>query len=285
MLLTGQAVCHYAGRSLLGERMGFFRQVYGFISEIIDRRFMIYELSKRDFTSKYIASVVGIWWAILEPLSYVVILWFIFEKGFKGGITITYLVTGIIPFNFFRNALMEGAGSIHSYAFLVRKVDFRLSLLAVVKLSSNLTLFMLMFPIIVFILAVNGIYPSLHWLQLLYYIPMTCILALGLIWLTSAIEPFFPDIKNIINIIMQFLFFVTPLFWKASVLPAEIRSALRLNPLCYLIEGYRQSFLSTGWFWDSPSDTLYFIVFTAFVGLAGIWVFRKMKPHFADVVG
>ena len=93
------------------------------------------------------------------------------------------------------------------------------------------------------------------------------------------------NIKNIIGIIMQFLFFVTPLFWKASALPPEIQTALRLNPLCYLIDGYRKSFLSTGWFWDSPPDMLYFLAFTVAAGLAGIWVFRKMKPHFADVVG
>ena len=272
-------------RNVKGDDMRFFRQIFGFIAEIVERRFMIYELAKRDFTSKYIVSVVGIWWAILEPLSYVVILWFIFEKGFKGGIPITYLVTGIIPFNFFRNTLMEGTSSIHSYSFLVKKVDFRLSLLAVVKLASNFALFAMMLPIIAVILVVNGVYPSLYWLQLFYYIPLTCVLVVGFIWLTSAIEPFFPDIKNIIGIIMQFLFFVTPLFWKVTALPPEMQSVIRINPLCYLIDGYRQSFLSTGWFWKSPAEALCFLGFTAVVGLAGIWVFKKMKPHFADVVG
>jgi ABC-type polysaccharide/polyol phosphate export permease len=256
-----------------------------FIKDLIEKRFLIAELTKRDFKAKYASSVLGIIWAFLEPLCFVFILWFIFTFGMKGGAKIEYLVTGLIPFSFFRSAVMEGVGSISAYSFLVKKVDFRMSILAVAKLLSNVLLFFLLTIIIIVILLLRGVYPSFYWLQYFYYLISVSLFVLGIVWFTSAIEPFWPDIKNIISILLQFLFYLTPVFWKSESVPERMLFVLKLNPLYYIINGFRESFFSSGWFWDKPLDAIYFWSVTSICLISGILLFRKMRPHFADVIG
>lgn len=258
--------------------------LFPFIKEIISKKFLIIELTKRDFYSKYINSLFGMAWAFLEPMFFVLILWLVFGFGLKSGIDISYLVTGIIPFNIFRTTLIEGTGSIRSYSFLVKKVDFKLSILAIIKLLSGLMLFALLYIIIFTVLTIKGIYPSLYWLQLFYYTGAMCFFLLGLIWLTSAIELFIPDIKNVIGIVMQFLFYLTPIFWKTDNLPPTFRYIAKFNPMFYLINGFRETFIYHKWFWESPYELLYFSGVSLFFLFTGIYVFKKLRPHFADVI-
>lgn len=261
------------------------KEIYYFIKDLFDKRFLIYELTKRDFKSQYAASVLGIAWAFLEPLCFILILWLIFSVGMKGKVGIEYLATGFIPFNFFRKGVMEGAASIRMYSFLVKKVDFRLSILAVVKLFSNLCIFTLLTVIILAILLLRNVSPSIYWLQYFYYIICLSFLLIGITWFLSAIEPFWPDIKNITGIVLQFLFYLTPIFWRPEIIPKKMLYILKFNPLYYIVNGFRESLLFEQWFWSNLWYSLYFWGVSLTVVITGILLFKKMKPHFADVVG
>ncbi len=103
-------------------------------------------------------------------------------------------------------------------------------------------------------------------------------------WLTSSIYLFFPDIKNIISIITRILFFLTPIFWNMNGLPPNTQFILKLNPVYYIVNGYRDSFLYNKGFWEHPLLTLYFWVVCFICLIVGVAVFKKLRPHFADVV-
>lgn len=267
----------------------FFKDVFSFIMHIIERRYLIYELTKRDFIQQYIQNVFGLVWAILDPLSFMLILWFVFGVGLRGGRNmsvpfITYLVTGIAGFTFFRATLTQGAGVVKAYSFLVKKVDFKLSILPLVKIFSNIVLHFIILFIVILILSLNKIYPSFFLFQVIYYMfALSCFL-LGIIWFSAAIRIFFPDISNIITIITQFLFYFTPIFWEVSSIPEKYRMILKINPMFYIINGYRDCFLFHNFFWTYPYQTLYFWGITVSVLFVGIIVFKKLQPHFADVV-
>jgi len=114
------------------------------------------------------------------------------------------------------------------------------------------------------------------------------ILSLGLSYITSAVLVFFKDIREVVNIFLQVGIWGTPIMWNiyspAMHIPGPIMTIIKLNPMFYIVEGYRDSLIGRVGFWEKPALTLYFWVFTLAVLALGIFVFRKLKDHFADVL-
>ena len=97
---------------------------------------------------------------------------------------------------------------------------------------------------------------------------------------------FFKDLGQIVNIILQVGIWVTPIMWNidsAQFSPTVIK-ILKFNPMFYIVQGYRDSFINQKWFWEYPTMTLYYWIFAMVVLLLGIRVFRKLRTHFADVL-
>lgn len=131
---------------------------------------------------------------------------------------------------------------------------------------------------------INGIYPSAMSLQLIYYLFCMCAFLTGLTWLTASIQPFLPDIMQLITIVLQLIMWTLPILWSPNQFDSGLVSILKLNPLYYVVQGYRESFLSEAWFWEHGTYTLYFWVFTLVMFVIGSAVFRRLKPHFSDVL-
>jgi ABC-type polysaccharide/polyol phosphate export permease len=112
--------------------------------------------------------------------------------------------------------------------------------------------------------------------------PVSILLGLG--WLTSSTNLFVSDVANIVAILIQFGFWLTPIFWNISMIPQQYHWIIKLNPVCYLIQGYRDSLVAHVPFWDHLLQGAYFWVLTAVLLLSGIAVFGKLRPHFAEVV-
>jgi len=266
---------------LIKEALNFFRHIY-------QNKYLLYELTKRDFRQKYAANIMGLAWAILDPLAMMLIFWLIFGLGFRGGRKmdvpfVTYLISGLSAYMYFQGTLSQATGSIKSYSFLLKKVNFRVSILPLVKILSELFLHLIVIMIAVVIILFNGILPTVYWIQIFYYIFCTSVLLLGLSWFTSSVNLFFPDISNIVNIVLRFFFYLTPVFWDPSIFPKKYLMILALNPMYYIVLGYRDSLLYGRPFWHQWQMTLYFWCFTLIALIVGIVVFSRLKPHFADV--
>lgn len=265
------------------------RETINFVKHIFQNKYLLFELSRRDFKQKYVTNIMGITWAIIDPLIMMLIFWLIFGLGFRGGQHttvpyITYLIPALIAYLFFQNTLSQATNSIKAYSFLLKKVNVRISILPIVKILSELTLHIIVIILAIIIIMLNGIYPSLYWLQIFYYILASCILLLGLSWFTSSVNLFFPDISNIISIILRFFFYLTPIFWNPSMLPEKYVFILKLNPLYYIVNGYRDSLLFKRPFWAEWQLMIYFWALTFIIIIVGIIVFSRLRPHFADVV-
>lgn len=260
-----------------------------FIGHLYENRILMYELIKRDFKQRYSDKLLGLVWSVLDPLAMMVIFWLIFGVGFRGGRDmevpfVTYLITGLVAYTFFQSGLSQATDSIKSYSFLLKKVNFRVSVLPLVKILTEFMLHLIVVAVMVIILLFNGIEPNIYWFQFIYYAFATLLLLLGLSWLSSSISLFVPDINNIIAILLRFFFYLTPIFWEIKMLPQKIHWILKLNPMYYIATGYRDSFLLQRPFWQEPVLSFYFWGLTVLFLLLGILVFKKLKPHFADVV-
>ncbi len=270
--------------------MKYFRDFYIFLAHIIENKILLSKLIKNDFKKQYMGSYLGITWAFVQPLMMVLVLWFVFEVGFRsapvtdGVPFILWLMTGIFPWYFFTNALNSGSNAIRSNAFLVKKVAFRISILPIVSITSALIIHLIFIIILIIVFLFNGYMPEIYWIQLPYYVLCMYILLLGLVWLTSAINVFVKDIGNIVAIILQVGFWATPIFWSTTMIPEKYKFIITLNPMAYIVNGYRDTFIEHVWFWERIDTSLYFAVMTLFFLVVGALVFKKLRPHFGDVL-
>jgi lipopolysaccharide transport system permease protein len=266
----------------------FFIEGIDFFKQIYLNRFVIAELTKRDFRTKYISNLFGLSWAILEPLAMMFILWFMFtyvRTGKKTDIPFPlFLLSGLIVYDLFNKALNSATRGISSYGFLINKVNFRSAVIPLVKISSEVMLHLIILVIAGVIIVLNGMPVTIYWLQVFYYLLATIFLLTGITWFTSSVSLFFPDINYIITIVMRVLFFFTPIFWEPKSIPKNFQVYFQLNPLYYLVNGYRDSFLYGVPFWHHLNETLYFWFVAFVILLIGVIVFKRLRPYFAEMV-
>ena len=194
---------------------------------------------------------------------------------------------GIIPWFFISEAISNGTNSVITYDYLVKKVVFKVSALPVIKITSSFIVHIALVLIMIIIFIIHGYYPTIYWLQIPYFIFATYILVLGISWLTSSLNVFTKDINQIVAVILQLGFWLTPIIWEYSMVANYklIAIIFKLNPAFYIVEGYRNSLIYEQFFWDVHWVwTMYFWCFTLLMLAIGGIVFKKLRPHFADVL-
>ena len=164
---------------------------------------------------------------------------------------------------------------------------FQIDILPVVKMISALFthLFFVVFAILIF--ACMGYYPNPYMLQVIYYSFCMILFTTGLVYATSAVTVFFRDMKEVVAIVLQIGMWVTPIMWNFESMvqiPGWAVTILKLNPMYYIVSGYRDALINQIGFWEYPGLTLYFWVVTAALLLLGTAVFKRLRPHFADVL-
>lgn len=269
--------------------MTFVRHFYNFIHDIWIQRAMIWSLSVNDFKARFSSSFFGAFWAFVQPLVNVLVYWFVFEVGFRSAPVdnvpfILWFTPAYISWLYFSETLVYSSACLAEYAFLVKKMNFRTSVLPVVKMMSGLFLH-LFFTLFVFLLNIlYGNSVQLIWFQSLYYMFAMCIFTLGLGFLASSIALFFRDITQIIQVLLQVGFWMTPIFWYADSIPQSMMLVLKFNPMFYIVRGYRDSFIYGVPFYERMGTSLYFWGITAIIFAVGALIFHRMRPHFADVL-
>jgi lipopolysaccharide transport system permease protein/teichoic acid transport system permease protein len=267
----------------------FLKEAVYFVREVYRRKFQLFELTKRDFRQRYIGSFLGLFWAFLEPLALILIMCFVFSFGFRSGGSdgvpfVIYLFTGMIAFNFFNDTISASSGVIRSYSFLIRKVNFSVSILPIVKIISALILHLIFILIVILILWIYGFRPKIYWLQIFYYLAASLYFITALSWLLSALGVFIKDISHIVSIFLRFAFWLTPIFWKLEMLPEKYVNIIILNPVYYIVQGYRDSLIYGVPFWKNYVLGMYFWGLSTVFMIAGVIVFKRLMPHFADVL-
>ena len=150
---------------------------------------------------------------------------------------------------------------------------------------SSLLVHLVFIGLVIAITLLNTGTLSWHPLQLIYYIFAMVYLLLGLAWIIASVQVFFRDVSQVVAIFTQIGFWGTPIVWSLDSLPERFRFFVKLNPLYYLIEGYRKSLVYNQGFWQEESWLhLYFWCFSTVCFVVGVVVYKKLKPFFADVL-
>jgi teichoic acid transport system permease protein len=262
--------------------------------ELYQNRRLMWKLAKNDFRKRYAGSYLGAVWAMAQPVVTVVMYYLVFkvlgvadsEKLSDGRVVpqVLFLTAGLVPWFYFSEALSHGTNALLEYNYLVKKVVFKISILPIIKVIGATFIHLFFMGVLLIVAALYGFYPSIYTIQLLYYSGCLFILVLSLSYLTCAVMVFFRDLAQIINILLQVGMWATPILWNIDSVSSKWALLLKLNPLVYIVNGYRSAIYEKSWFFADFYSTMYFWMFTVVVFGIGALVFKKLKVHFADVL-
>ncbi len=259
--------------------------------ELYQSRHLIWKLAKNDFKKRYAGSYMGAFWALAQPVvtvaMYYVVFDLIMDAGGRSSGDVPYvlfLTAGLVPWFFFTEALNSGTNALLEYNYLVKKVVFKISVLPIIKIIAATFIHAFFVCVLLVIAAIYGYYPTVYTLQIFYYSACLFIFVLALCYSACAIVVFFRDLSQIINIALQIGMWATPILWDINTLDEKWMIVLKLNPLVYIVNGYRSAVYEQEWFFQDFFSTMYFWIVTVVLFGLGAAVFKRLKVHFADVL-
>lgn len=260
--------------------------------ELFQNRHLIWKLAKNDFKKRYAGSYMGAVWAMVQPVVTVAMYYIVFDKIMGNGMNrgtgdipfVLFLTAGLVPWFYFSEALNNGTNAMLEYNYLVKKVVFKISILPIIKIIAATFIHVFFVCVLLAVAAIYGYYPTVYTLQIFYYSACLFIFVLALCYTTCSIVVFFKDLAQIINIALQIGMWATPILWDMDGLDAGWVTVLKLNPLVYIVNGYRSAVYEREWFFQDFFSTMYFWIVTVILFGIGAAIFKRLKVHFADVL-
>lgn len=259
--------------------------------ELYQSRHLIWKLAKNDFKKRYAGSYMGAVWAMVQPVVTVARYYIVFDRimGNTGRGTddvpfVLFLTAGLVPWFYFSEALNNGTNAMLEYNYLVKKVVFKISILPIIKIIAATFIHVFFVVVLLVVAAIYGYYPTVYTIQIVYYSFCLFIFVLALCYTSCSIVVFFKDLSQIINIALQIGMWATPILWNIDALHTDWLVVLKLNPLVYIVNGYRSAVYGEQWFFQDFFSTMYFWIVTVVLFGIGAAVFKRLKVHFADVL-
>jgi ABC-type polysaccharide/polyol phosphate export permease len=261
---------------------------WSFLGKLWRQRHLVVNFATRDLKGRYVGSLMGLFWAVLHPLALLLCYTFVFSIIFEIRVSslktdnfALFLFTGILPWLYFQDTVLRCCNSVVENSNLIRRTLFPSEILPISIALSNVVTHILGLVILLIVLALTGL---LDWTLIFLpaYLGLLILLSLGLGWLVAALQVFLRDTSQVVTVLMIMWFWFTPIFYTADLVPEGFRPLLLINPLAYVVEGYRYSLLEG----QSP-DPSHLLILLAFAGLAflvGGYVFRNTKREFIDVL-
>jgi lipopolysaccharide transport system permease protein len=250
-------------------------------------RELFYFLAWRDILVRYKQTAIGIAWALLRPLLTMIVFTVVFGAIAKlpsNGVPYPILVfAGLLPWQFFSNALSECSNSLIGNSNLLSKVYFPRLIIPTSSVIVSFVDFLISGMILLGLMAWYNFVPSWRIVALPVFTLMAFLASMGAgLWL-AALNVQYRDFRFVVPFLIQFGLYLSPVGFSSSVIPEQWRLLYSLNPMVGVIDGFRwaitgQSSVLSGW-----TTVLSIAVVLALFG-SGIWYFRKMERTFADVI-
>tara|TARA_B100001113_G_scaffold325144_1_gene297206 strand:+ start:533 stop:1357 length:825 start_codon:yes stop_codon:yes gene_type:complete len=254
-------------------------------NELWSYKDLFFFLIWRNIKTRYAQSILGIGWALIQPLFSMIIFTIIFgniAKVSSDGVPYAiFSFTALVPWTYFTSALMDSSGSLINSTQLLTKVYFPRLVIPIAPVISKLVDFFLALIILFFLMIYFGFYPKMKLFILPILILLMMLSASGMgMWLTAlAIQ--YRDIKYSMGFFVQLLMYLAPVVYPASAIPIEYRVLYGCFPMTGVIEGFRSILLETNpipWDLIIPGFIIAFVLF-----FSGLFYFIRMEKRFADV--
>lgn len=245
---------------------------------------LLYFLTLRGIKARYAQSILGVSWAIIQPLFTTLVFTLVFGGLAKvdsdGMPYILFSYLALWPWNYFSGTLTESANSLIQNANMITKVYFPRMVLPLSAILSKMLDFTIAFVVVVIMLIYFRQMPGWGVLFTPLLILQLLLCSLGIGMFLSALAVKYRDVKHALNFLVQLLLYAAPVVYSTSAVPAEYQKFYILNPMVGVIEGFRAAFLNRPmpWEWIWPGS-----IVALFVFIFGMFYFRRMERIFADV--
>jgi lipopolysaccharide transport system permease protein len=254
------------------------------VQRLIYLRDLLRELVIRDLKVRYKSSVLGFAWALVTPLMYLTVFYFLFKVSFSLAIPRfgPYAFTGMLVYTWFQSSVSQASGAITDNPELIKWPGFAAAILPIVTVTTNLIHFLFAMPLLMLFLIFDGTGTHNAVFLLPIVVAIQFVLTLGLGYLVAAGNVLFHDTQHVVAVLLQLLFFLTPVFYDASLVPERYQSIYRLNPMVHLVEAYRAILLDGAW--PGALNLLTLGALAAALLYIGHGVFVHLSYRFVDEV-
>jgi len=255
------------------------------LREIWSYRELLFFLVWRDVKVRYKQTVLGASWAIIQPLTTMIIFTYFFGKLARvptDGVPYPiFFYTGLLIWTYFSNAVVNGANSLVGNANLITKVYFPRLIIPSAAVLAGLIDFAIASVLLLGLLVYYQFAVTARYLMLVPLVALATTLALGFgIWL-SALNVRYRDVRYALTFVVQIWLFVSPVIYPSSVVPQEWRWVMVLNPMTGIVEGFRASLFGRPFQWMALA---YSAGFAAVLLMYSAYAFRRMERHFAELI-
>lgn len=245
---------------------------------------LLYFLTLRGIKARYAQSILGVSWAIIQPLFSTIVFTLVFGGLAKvdsdGMPYFLFSYLALWPWNYFSGTLTESANSLIQNANMITKVYFPRMVLPLSAILSKLLDFLIAFVVVIGLLIYFRVTPGWGLVILPVLILQLLMTSLGIGMFLSALAVKYRDVKHALSFIVQLLLYAAPVVYSTNAVPEEYVPYYILNPMVGVIEGFRAAFLDRpipwDWIWPGSILSVIFFVF-------GMMYFRRMERIFADV--
>ena len=266
------------------------------ILELFTNLQLIWAVSRYNNKSDYEGTKFGKIWEILDPIIQVGIYFFMFGSirgrsdvyfGFEEVEMVAFfpwMLAGMVAWMFMKKTTSSGSKSVVKKLSLVSKMKFPMSILPAMTIASVLPSLLVTIVVAMVILPMYGIFPNLYWLQLIYYVFAVIVFMYFFALLNSTIMILFKDYAQVLGPFMRFNMFFAGVIWRReTVFPTWFVRLMDLNPLTYIVDGFRYSFFREALFWQHWETTLFFWLMMLLLAIAASHFHLKLRNKFIDL--
>lgn len=255
--------------------MNIFKRLY-------DYREMLKTSIKKDIGGKYKNSFLGVLWSFVNPLLQIIVYAIIFPLIMKSNIEnyVVFMVCGLIPWNYFSTVINRSSFTMIENGNILKKVYFPREILPISVVTSETVTFLISSILILLFAFGYGLGLTINVLFYPLVLLVQYVLLLGISLIVSSVTVYFRDLQHFIGVLLQLFFYATPIVYAVDVIPANFQWILKINPMTYIIEGYRDIF----WGQTMPEIGTLFIVLGIGIVLCiiGYLIFNKLQKRFAE---
>lgn len=273
-----------------------FKSIKYVLQENLTNLYRIYSISKYELLADMRDSKLGLFWNFAHPFIQVLTYWFAFGIVFNRkavtlyGITVPYIywmLGGMVVWFFISPCITNGCNAVFSKINVITKMKFPVSILpATVVLKELFNHFCLMI-ILMIIFLFGGYFPSIHWLELIYYLICAIIFSVSLSMTTSVLNMLARDTRKLVLALMRLLLYLTPILWSMDQLkhaPKIVILIMKANPIYYIVQGYRDCFFYHNGILFYSHSMIAFWVITLLLFAFGSFMMYKFKHKIIDLI-
>lgn len=269
------------------------KSVYFVLKENIVNFYRTISIARYELMGDLRDTKLGFLWNLLNPMIQLFTFWIVFGIGIRGGRAVghisflPWMVVGMTVWFFVSPCITQGVNCIYSKRNIITKMKFPVSILPATIVFKELFNHFCTFGVVLAILIVRGHVPTIYWLGCIYYMVAAICFCIALNMITSVLNMFTRDVKKLVNALMRMLLYMTPILWTMETMEIAhpmLVKVLKLNPLYYIVEGYRGSLFFKDPFWNHPVQTMYFWGLVIIMYMVGCTLMYKFRSRFIDMM-